>query len=73
MVGDELLGLAAAQALITGLQVDILVLIAAVGVVVVVALIDRRVDTAQLVDRLPVVSVRNRRALAHRGSVRWAT
>ena len=51
-VGDELLGLAAVQALITGLQVDVLVLIAAVGVVVVVARIDRRIDTAQLVDRL---------------------
>jgi hypothetical protein len=51
-VGDELLGLAAVQALVTRLQVDVLVLIAAVGVGVVVALVDRRVDAAQLVDRL---------------------
>ena len=51
-VGDELLCLTAVQALVTGLQIDVLVLIAAVGVVVVIALIDRRVDAAQLVDRL---------------------
>ena len=51
-VGDELLGLAAVQALIARLQVDVLVLIAAVGVVVVVALIDRRVNATQVVDRL---------------------
>ena len=59
-VGDELLGLAAVEALVSGLQIDVLVLVAAVGVVVVVALIDRVVHATERVDRVLELGERRR-------------